>query len=270
MTNVLALGQSQTAEMIPLADFLQKRVASHHLRFQPDVASALELAKSEWHPDLIVIFQNWPDEFTHENIRKLFSSFPLARWICCFGLWCESDGRNRDFWPLSTRVFARNAIIRIERELANCDNNRSPLPFTAGREEIFEYENSYDDVHPGNGETILVISPDRELRDWLADLLNSSGYSPMFSLKTGTSPDAILWDVDPLTERTRNELIRHKNNEPDMPIIPLMNFTHPEDSDFFREQGIPAAVAKLAPDRHLLDTLKSALRQCSLKPGNGS
>jgi hypothetical protein len=107
-------------------------------------ANALEaLAKcshENWHPDLVVICQLWPDEYTAAEVRQLLEAFPLARLICCYGPWCSSDGRTRDVWPLSIRVPAAFAAQRIALELEVLAGTRWPLPLTASRDEIVLFD----------------------------------------------------------------------------------------------------------------------------------
>jgi len=91
-------------------------------------------------PDLVIVCQHWPDEYTTTNVRDLLTAFPLARLVCCYGPWCASDGRTRDVWPLSTRVPAESAARRIDLELEVLAGTRWPLPLTASRDEIFLFD----------------------------------------------------------------------------------------------------------------------------------
>src|SRR5690349_2601281 len=65
-----------------------------------------------WTPDLIVVAQQRPEEFTLPDVRRLQARYPLARCVCCCGAWCESDGRNSTLWPDAVRVPARTAGAR--------------------------------------------------------------------------------------------------------------------------------------------------------------
>lgn len=93
-----------------------------------------------WFPDVVLICQHWSDEFTEQDVRRLLTAFPLARIACCYGPWCESDGRTRDVWPLSVRVPVRCAAGRIAREFEVLAGLRAPLPLTASRDEIFLFD----------------------------------------------------------------------------------------------------------------------------------
>jgi hypothetical protein len=110
-------------------------------RFAAGVPGTLERpADDAWFPDLVVVCQHWPDEFTERDVRRLVGLYPLARVTCCYGPWCESDARSRDIWPLSVRAPVRYAADRIRRELEVIAGFGRPLPLTASRDEIFLFD----------------------------------------------------------------------------------------------------------------------------------
>jgi hypothetical protein len=108
----------------------------------PETAVSLgaTLDGEPWYPDLVVVCQHWPDEFTERDVRRLLTLSPLARLSCCYGPWCQSDGRSRDIWPLATRVPVESAAGRIARELEVLAGLRRPLPLTASRDEVFLFD----------------------------------------------------------------------------------------------------------------------------------
>ncbi|HET6324955.1 MAG TPA: hypothetical protein VFG04_09665 [Planctomycetaceae bacterium] len=115
--------------------------ANSSVHIFPNVTEALAGTPADaWHPDLVIVCQHWPDEYTAGEVRQLLAAFPLARVICCYGLWCGSDGRTRDVWPLSVRVPAEFSARRIDLELEVLTDARWPLPLTASRDEIFLFD----------------------------------------------------------------------------------------------------------------------------------
>ena len=257
---VLVLGRSETPEMQPVVDVVTRFSGESDLKFFEKVAETLEAARSGWIADLVVVCQNWPDEFTSEEIRELFTAFPLARWVCCFGLWCESDGRNRDFWPLAVRVFARTAASRIEHEFAVLQDSVVPLPLTGGREENFEYDNSGEITATGQGELIRIVSPDRPFRGWLLDLLKAANYRPTVNSSGDDSVSSVVWDLDPFDAETEARLRESLQKYPQIPIVPLMNFARPEVQNVIRSLGVCPIVTKLAPQSQLLKALQNAMQ----------
>ena len=114
---------------------------NYDVRVVANVAEALAKSSADgWHPDLVIVCQHWPDEYTVADVRRILRAFPLARLICCYGPWCASDGRTRDVWPLSVRVPADFSSARIDLELEVLADARWPLPLTASRDEIFLFD----------------------------------------------------------------------------------------------------------------------------------
>jgi hypothetical protein len=141
-THVLVVGDLFAPEMRGIAQRLDRLgVDGYDVRATPRVGDALaKFSSSAWQPDLMIICQHWPDEFTTVEVHQLLAAFPLARLICCYGPWCASDGRTRDVWPLAIRVEAHCAARRIDLELEVLAGSRWPLPLTASRDEIFLFD----------------------------------------------------------------------------------------------------------------------------------
>jgi hypothetical protein len=135
---ILILGESSAAEMRGVLDAVLSCFPQVEIRLARSPSQMQD--DSDWSPALIVVCQTWPDEFSRRDVLRLFARFPLARWVCCFGEWCESDGRNRDAWPIGVRVPARDALGRLLRERDVLLQGTPALPLTAGREEAFEFD----------------------------------------------------------------------------------------------------------------------------------
>jgi hypothetical protein len=87
--------------------------------------------------DLIVVCQSWSDEYTAGEVAALLSAAPVARLLCVYGRWCDSDGRTRHVWPLAVRAPAAEFEGRLQREINVLRGTEPPLPLTATRTEIF-------------------------------------------------------------------------------------------------------------------------------------
>lgn len=204
---LLIVGQIADVETLSLRDWIGRQFAgaasSDYARLDEGLTA---IAVSNWIPDLVVVLQNSPDEFSAADIHRLSQHAPLARWVVCFGPWCESDGRTRDLWPLAVRVPRRSARSRLLQEQQVLGNSHEPLPLSASREEIFPFDHSplgRTDV----AATIAVCSPDAAYARYLNELLTSSGH------RVTTVPndfdaniDWILYDVDPPTPARMTEL----------------------------------------------------------------
>ena len=91
-------------------------------------------------PDLILICEQHPDEYRAAEVARLLTDSPLARIVCAYGPWCVSAGRTRNIWPLPLRVPTVAAAPRIRREARVINGELSPLPRTAGLDEVFAFD----------------------------------------------------------------------------------------------------------------------------------
>lgn len=241
---VLLLGRAAAAEMRALRDSVFAAFADGEIRAVSSPASIEHFLSNDWKPALVVVCQSHPDEFTPKQVQELIRRFPLARWICAAGLWCESDGRNRNAWPIGVRVPARIAHRRVAIERAVLDGARSPLPLTAGREEAFEYDAVSSALPPSRAGTATVISTDRELRRRFEDDLRIAGYRAC-DIARSDSPHLILWDADPWNDDRLAELRELRCNHSNARIVALSNFAPPEDEHRLQTAGADFVLCKL-------------------------
>jgi hypothetical protein len=139
---ILVIGEFFSPEMSAVRVCVEKLVAAGaDLCLSPRVPEGTARSDAPvWFPDLVVVCQHWPDEFTERDVRRILTLFPLARLACCYGPWCQSDGRSRDIWPLAVRVPAAAAPDRLRRELDVVAGRIRPLPLTASRDEVFLFD----------------------------------------------------------------------------------------------------------------------------------
>ncbi len=143
---ILVVGDRDRAEMWPIRDWLQSLGDSANVRHSPRLPPGT--TDEQPLPDLVVVCQSWPDEFSSVEVSACLGHWPLTQWVVCFGSWCESDGRTRDIWPIGLRVPARAAVSRLQRVWEIVRGGRpEPLPVTASRDEAFEF----DAAHSSDG-----------------------------------------------------------------------------------------------------------------------
>lgn len=145
---VLVIGDLASPSMQPVCEAVGLLADQNVvMRFAGDLSQArLDGGSPEWFADLVIVCQQGPDEHSADDVRRLFRRHPLARLVCCFGPWCESDGRTRSIWPLAVRVPARSTSARIHHELEVISGRRAPLPLTASRDEIFAFDAEFHTV----------------------------------------------------------------------------------------------------------------------------
>ncbi|MCA8990595.1 MAG: hypothetical protein KDA88_01380 [Planctomycetaceae bacterium] len=112
--------------------------SAQHVSTFSGIDDALNVADDQ--PDLIVVCQQHPDEYTQAEVNQLLEQFPLTRTVCVVGRWCLSMRRTRDVWPPALLIEAEQAKSRIQRELDVFRGNRTPLPRTAALEEVYAFD----------------------------------------------------------------------------------------------------------------------------------
>ena len=203
-------------------------------------------------PDLLVVMQDWPDQWSERDIGRLLRAFPLARLMCSFGPWCDSDGRNRDLWPPGVRVPRELTAARITKELQYLNNHAGDvLPLTAGRDEVFEYDCSEIPLAPDI--RIAIHSPDRAYREMLESASRAWG-STVVTLES--EPAVVLWDSDPWDAERRDELRALAAAHPQSRILALMGFIRDDDVAEAHQAGAHAVCPKLASLSQLAERVR--------------
>jgi hypothetical protein len=214
------------------------------------------LATTDSPPDLVVVMQDWPDQWSEAEIGGLLRAFPLARLVCSYGPWCDSDGRNRDLWPPGARVPRELTAARLARELQSLETGSSAvLPLTAGRDEVFEYDCGVCD--PIAGVRIAIHSPDRAYREMLESAVQKWGSSIVAG---DANPAVILWDADPWDAQRQEQLASLVAEHPQSQILALVGFLRDDAVTEILATGARAVVPKLAP----LSQLASHVRELSM------
>lgn len=245
---VLLIGDADRAEMQPIVNWLRDRTSVETLRRQSSIAAT---AGDGWHPDLIVVLESHPDEYSLGDIHILFASEPLARIVCCAGAWSESAGRTRKLWPLALRVSATSAIPRLECEweLLQDQQTTNYLPPTGSREEWFaaHHPELGAQANPP-GRRVRLISPDPAYRQMLANALTSVGLS-----LSERSSDVIVYDFDPWQPEQIDELQKLSETAH---VIAVTGWITPAEEAALLSVGATAVIPKLGDIHRLLAAME--------------
>ena len=129
--------------------------------------------------DLVIVLQSHSHQYQRAVIDALIGRTIFGRLICCYGAWCESDGRTRDLWPDAVRISSRLAPAFLARELRDCDAGEPALPPTAARDEIFadRLEVAEDRQPPAvvGDLNVAIVGPDRVFRRAVSQNLAEAG-----------------------------------------------------------------------------------------------
>lgn len=213
---------------------------------------------------LAVVLQSWPNEVAPEDVAAALGEWPVCRWICCYGSWCESAGRTRNIWPRAVRIPASRALERLQHELDVLRGVRSPLAPTASREEQFAWDYlDADDVLNAPALPIHLAIAHPPLAETIADLLRNAGADVHDTPSPAAEPGLILWDIDPLLgavrerdlARLRAALAEIAGENGAHRVVALTGFADGELIATLTRLNVPAVVSKLAGEPALFQAL---------------
>lgn len=252
---VLIVGNYQTHEMRGVLDSVNEICCGAQFYH---CSSLNTISEEVAFPALIIVCQSWPDEFSTSEVNDLISQFPISRLVCCYGVWCESDGRTRTNWPLSIRVPARSAHARIQQEWNIAQGKANVFPLTAGRDEIFQSETSLEQFGldiDGISPLIKVTSGDCQYKAMLEELI-VSWKGRIAKQGHNNDVDLLLVDLDPW-ELVVSDLTLQDS----LPVmIGVMGLAHYETITEAKQLGIEAVVCKVAPEQELFQAITRGLK----------
>src|SRR4029077_20396015 len=264
----LIIGDTSPAEFTPVVDLIRRRMDASSLRWEPDFNAFRKATASGWWPEMIVILQAWADQYPAWEVEALISLCPLARIMCCFGPWCDSDGRSRSIWPLGVRVPAAAFASRFEHELALLSGGRDAgpsLPLTASRTEIFEFDFADSKARQTSAAAeASVVSPDRRFGEMVVSALRKSGLSAGQWHDAGAAA-TVIFDADPWNEERGKALAAIRAAQPQSQLVACVGFSRPHLETELHDAGADAVWFKLSPLTDLMERLDE-LRPLAASP----
>ena len=248
------VGDAHSAEMSLVPEAAARHLRGWELREFRGLNPLLTDGPADgFFPDLVLVCQRWRDEYSAHAVREGLAQFPVARWICVYGAWCESEGRHGSRWPMAVRVPLRTLETRLATEAAVVKGDIPALALTAARDEVFEFDtqNKYP-RHEGSEVRVAIHSPDRELRGWLSDLCSQAGLTVDSPPGESGSARIVIADFDPLTEATRVQLRAQRQNNPESKVVALLGLAPPEVIKDLETEGVAKVVSKLSPAAQIL------------------
>jgi len=238
MTAVSLIGSAVGCEFLSLVDWIRSEfppTATHEFQ---DIQSWASTLGGRSQSQFTIVLQSWSDQFTANDVDRLVGATVFSGLLCCYGAWCEGDGRTHQIWPHSTRVSVRYARQVIQSQLRRLDNARSALPPTAARDEIFLHRQSFhSEPQPGHERTTLVISPDRAYRSTLVQVLETRGWKAMAlslnseELNNVRSPQLLIHDLDPECDAVDASLDACRLRFPNTEMFAVANMPTRIDTD---------------------------------------
>ena len=215
-----------------------------------DARSAAELlAGGQVLPDLIVVAQAYPAEFSHEAIDRLRRLAPLGQVVGLLGSWCEGEMRTGLPWPASVRLYWHQWPGQCHRQLSLIGRGECSawgLPATAAEEERL----LLDSRQPISDRSGLVAIQTRlfEMEDWLSAALRSRGYSTVWLHASRPArvkaASAALFDGSDMRGGEVDELQHLCRTLAPAPVITLLDFPRIGDHRRALQAGAAAVLSK--------------------------
>jgi len=204
MSELVLIGDTEAPEFFGLVSRLRQEFPGLPKHTYLDIPAWERIGNNDRSSALTVVLQSWSDEYLPGEVDRLVGATLFTGLLCCYGAWCEGDGRTHRVWPHGTRIPLRYAYQVIQAELRRIKSERPMLPPTAARDEVFLYRQSDDrpSSRPGH-DAALLVSPDRLYRSTLGSVMTSCGWNV-----TGVStepeklsgvrpPHVVVHDLDP-------------------------------------------------------------------------
>lgn len=234
-TRVVTIGNTTRGEFRSVTEFIANPGKYRLERAFQTIGEALVGGfGTSLRPDLILVFQSWPDEHSPIEIDRLIGLTISSRLLCCYGDWCESTGRTRGVWPIAHCIPARIAASVIHAESLLHTRRTAGIPPTASPEEVFaariQHTSGCRDWTSDSNPTAIVVSDDRFVRQTVAAGCRAVGFEPISIRPLGetfpshlkrTSPRFVIHDLDDQVAVLGRSLTVLRQSFPEVKILGL-------------------------------------------------
>ncbi|MCA9078240.1 MAG: hypothetical protein KDA93_24640 [Planctomycetaceae bacterium] len=251
---VLIVGNAKAPEFAEIMVALRSRLPHDEILCVDAIGDTANVGSTE----IVVMLQQWPDQFSRSEMLLLIDRYPLARLVVCYGPWCDSDGRTRDLWPFAVRVSVSEAADRLTREIEGTLAGEAPVPLTSTREEAFSAYSSSMTASINKRLRASVDTPDGATRDHMRAVLSTSGHEVI--PEASPASDVVLWDADPWNAGGRSRLASLFPRCVGVPIIAMCGFPRAHEVRELRDAGVSAVVPKVITNEALLERLNTVVR----------
>jgi len=256
---ILIIGDAARSEF---EEPLSTIYAEHEVHCAPDVETARALmVENSFTPDVLVVAQAFPNQFTETEIEELLRLAPLARVVSLLGAWCEGESRSGKPWPSTARLYWHQWPCRVKRQLFQLAEGRKcawSLPLTATEEEqlLAEFESNdghgrslitsetASEQHPG---LVIIRTHSRETWELLSMACHTLGFSAVWqrdaSPLAAKGAQVIIFDSGGPEEEIERLKCFVGEIQP-VPVIALWSFPRIEDYRKLQAAGAAAILSK--------------------------
>lgn len=245
--SVLLVGQVERSEFFETRQALAG-AARLSQSLDPEAAAGL-LTHDRVAPEVIVLAQAYPGEFSSASVDRLRELAPLARIVALLGVWCEGETRSGRPWPGAVRVYwhqGRSRSVQVLDRISRGQTSSWTLPATATEEERL-LATSAAPLPRGQG-LVAIYTRQSAMADWLSATCRLGGYStvrlagPRWPHVEGAA--AGIFDATDLGPPEAAELARMAHQLGRPPIVALLDFPRVEDRDRALACGATAVICK--------------------------
>ncbi len=230
------------------------RAAESFTKCEIQKVENLELAAAfvtdqRFFPELVVLVQSRPGEFSGAHIDALRALVPLARIWRLLDSWCEGEQRSGRPPAGCTNIYAHQWPARVARELVARDFRLSAArsgPVTMTHEERLLSGDGQS--LPKRSGLVVVCARHSETATTLGDLCRLGGYEVLVVAGHQrwyvAGAKAILWDC-PVEEATNAHRVAQLRAAADgAPLFAMLSFPRGEDCQRAIEAGVAAVISK--------------------------
>jgi len=215
-----------------------------------DLAEAATFVTNQgFFPELVVLVQSRPGEFSSAQLDALRAHVPLARIWRLLDSWCEGEQRSGRPPAGCTNIYAHQWPARVAAELAENKLRIHLVPFgpaTATSEERL----LWGDGQPltKRAGLVVVCAPHAETATALAELCQLGGYDTLvvaghqhWNVAAAT---AILWDCPIEAAADANRVAQLRAAAGGAPLFAMLSFPRVDDCQRAIEAGAAGVISK--------------------------
>ena len=225
--SILLLGDTDCAEFRDPRQCLDQWGTVY--RFADVAAATAALDGAEVVPDVIVVAQAFPGQFSHQAMEAVRRRAPLARLVGLMGSWCEGEMRSGSPWPGVVRTYWHQWTARSGRELRRLAEGECcswALPSTATEEERL-LAGTTEPWPPREG-VVVICTRSSEMADWLRAACRSRGLAAVRQPATAAvrveGATAAIFDGTSLHDADCEQLRRLAAMVRPGPVVALLMF----------------------------------------------
>lgn len=243
---VLLVGDDPDGEFAAAVNWLHAHTALTAVTGVEAAAAHLEQGPP---PDMVLLAQARPGQFTRGQVERLHRASPVSRLVALLGTWCEGETRSGRPWPGVVRIYWHQWRVRLAPALepdAGCTPAWWSLPRTATAAE--QVVRSVQAIAGDRRGRVAIHARSWSQWDSLSDVCRLAGYTTAWlDSQRGpplTGVTAVLWDAAACGADEVAQIRECVRQFAPAPVMVLLDFVRREDDARALAAGAAAVLAK--------------------------